>query len=146
MRTSRTVWAMIIALTLSLLLWGWRTGFFQKKGGNQTTNGAPLSFAPEYPTSGHTNIVHGEWRGVKCFQNGMRISAFNLTPGVWWQVRFDHRDDQVYDLYPMDWKTSSMLVITNSYKTQEWRIKPGDKATNAIVSWEITIDTGHPPR
>lgn len=96
------------------------------------------------PTSGHTNITHRDWRGVQCSQDGMRITAHILTPGVWWQVRFDYRDDRIEDLYPMDYKTGSMLVITNSYRAQEWRIKPGDKASTAIVSWEIVPDTGTP--
>jgi hypothetical protein len=50
------------------------------------------------------------------------------------------------DLYPKDWKGRHMLVITNSYNLQEWRIKPGSTNTHALVAWEITPDTGVPPQ
>ncbi len=87
-----------------------------------------------------------EWHGVQCLNSNMRITARILTPGVWWQVRFNHDDSTIMDLYPKDWKGQTMLVVTNSYNTQEWRIKPGSKITQALVAWEITPDTGVAPR
>ena len=87
-----------------------------------------------------------QWNGVQCFQGGMRITWHILTPGVWWQVRFDGDDGTIMDLYPKDWKSRQMLVITNSYNLQEWRVKPGSTNTHALVAWEITPDTGVPPQ
>ena len=87
-----------------------------------------------------------QWHGVQCLQSGMRITSRILTPGVWWQVRFDGDDRTIMDLYPKDWKGLHMLVITNSYNLQEWRIKPGSTNTHALVAWEITPDNGVAPR
>jgi len=87
-----------------------------------------------------------QWNGVQCFQGGMRITWHILTPGVWWQVRFDGDDRTIMDLYPKDWKARQLLVITNSYNLQEWRIRPGSTNTHALVAWEITPDTGVPPQ
>ncbi len=87
-----------------------------------------------------------QWHGVQCLQQNMRITSRILTPGVWWQVRFDGDDRTIMDLYPKDWKGQHMLVVTNSYNLQEWRIKPGSTNTHALVAWEITPDTGVPPR
>ncbi len=97
--------------------------------------------------SGNKTITEDQWVGVTCLKSNMRITAKILTPGVWWQVRFDGDDRKIFDLYPRDWTSNKMLVITNSYNTQEWRILSGRQTnTTAVVGWEISPDTGIPPR
>jgi hypothetical protein len=114
----------------------------QPEGQNPSTSA--VATQPTYQNPMPINDY--EWHGVQCLESNMRITSRILTPGVWWQVRFNHDDSTIMDLYPKDWKGQTMLVVTNSYNTQEWRIKPGSKITHALVAWEITPDTGVAPR
>lgn len=123
-----------------------RTGDFWWWLTNPTTSAQTATISVSQPREGMAEINQTSWVGVSCLQSGMRITAKIRTPGVRWQVAFDGDTEHPNNLFPKGWKTNSVLVITNSYTRQDWRIKPGEAITKAVVDWEIVPDTGWPPQ
>jgi hypothetical protein len=98
--------------------------------------------APAEPLEGTVTITGKAWEhapGKSCFTPGKWINAYIVTPGIHWQVQFDNDPKRVFDLYPKDWKTNSVLVVTNTHNLQRWRVDPKyhDRDTVATVVWRI---------
>ncbi len=106
-----------------------------------TTKPAPAVTQTE-PLEGTVTITGKAWEHApskSCFIPGKWLNAYIVTPGIHWQVQFDNDPKRVFDLYPKDWKTNSVLVVTNTHNLQRWRVNPKyhDRDTVATVVWRI---------
>jgi hypothetical protein len=116
------------------------------QGGSQarvdSTQPAPVHTIQTEPLEGTVTITGKAWEHApskSCFTSGKWINTYIVTPGIHWQVQFDNDPKRVFDLYPKDWKTNSVLVVTNTHNLQKWRVNPKyhDRDTVATVVWRI---------
>ena len=118
---------------------------FRLRGSTAKELGIQLTPTPTIqaePLEGTVTITGKAWEHApskSCFTSGKWINAYIVTPGIHWQVQFDNDPKRVFDLYPKDWKTNSVLVVTNTHNLQRWRVNPKyhDRDTVATVVWRI---------
>jgi hypothetical protein len=111
--------------------------FIPHKRGDDSPPATIQQVAQRQSSSGIIELCQTEWRGVTCQEPGRRIDGEILTDGVWWEVRFNRDEKQVYSMYPGNLKPGSQVNFTNGCAVVEWRIKPGEKITLAKLSWAI---------
>ncbi|MFA6553947.1 MAG: hypothetical protein WCS89_00355 [Candidatus Paceibacterota bacterium] len=136
-------WKILIAtsIVIAILALGLKMYFdssFNKwvRGPNKKTVTTDSNQAIEQPSEKIITLNDYEWQGMSCFDPQKKIKGNMVTRGVWWQVRFDQRDDQIYDLYPTDWNKNSYMRFPDS-NINEWRVKPGQSIKKATLVAQI---------
>ncbi len=135
----------VVILLLTLILIPSKKDESGQKHSQPATSGtqpAPAPVMQAEPLEGTVTITGKAWEHApskSCFTSGKWINAYIVTPGIHWQVQFDNDPKRVFDLYPKDWKTNSVLVVTNTHNLQRWRVNPKyhDRDTIATVVWRI---------